>query len=182
MSGFLSAPQHLRLYGDTIHVIEDDALFGLYNLTSLELNNCGLNNMPPLHAVKSNIEILRLAWNILVNVSVDYFHGFCRLHTINLNQNKILALPNIIPLRATLKCIDFTENNIESFEPFSTNTTFPALSTLIVSYNYIGYLSSYMISCWPRLRSLDLRENLLNTLEDMSGVVRAIPLMVLYPS
>ena len=54
-------------------MIEDDAFIGLHSLTSLELPNCGLKNMPPLAPINSKLEKLNLSWNMLINISVKYF-------------------------------------------------------------------------------------------------------------
>ena len=167
------------MYGDTIYVIEDDALVGLNKLVSLDLSNCGLSIVPPISPTKGNLAFLLLSSNCLIDIPEDYFCGFTRLMSIRLDYNKLLAVPNITPLKATLAVLDVSDNQIPSFEPFLTNTTFPALRTLIVSKNTITYLSREMISCWPKLKSLRLRNNLLTNLEDLSGMIRESKMTVL---
>ena len=160
------------MFGDTIQVIEDDAFVGLKKLISLDLSFCGLNKVPPLDPLKGNLESLLLSSNYLVDIPGEYFCGFSRLMSIRLEYNKLLAVPNITPLKASLAVLDLSENQIPSFEPFLTNTTFPALRILGVSENTIRDLSRDMISCWPKLKSLHLRNNLLKNLEDLSRVIR----------
>ena len=170
MYSFISN-QRLKLFGDTIHVIEDDAFVGLKQLVSLDLSFCGLNKVPPLGPIKSNLERLLLSSNCLIDIPGDYFCGFTHLMSIRLEYHKF-AISNITPLQATLAVLDLSENQIPSFEPFLTSTTFSALRILGVSKNTIRVLSRDMISCWPKLKSLHLRNNLLKNLEDLSGVIR----------
>ena len=166
--------------GNTIHAINDYAFAGLNKLTSLTLNYCGLNYVPPLGPVKGNLEILHLSFNSLIVIPADYFCGFARLRFVSLDYNKLLAVPNITPLKATL--LELDGNQILSFGPFLTNTTFPRLRHLSVISNKITYLSRGMISCWPKLIRLYLSKNLLKSLEDLSGVTRvpSASLMVKY--
>ena len=160
------------MFGETIHIIEDDAFVGLNNLVSLDLSFCGLNKIPPLVPVKGNLENLLLSFNCLVDIPGNYFFGFSRLMSIRLDYNKLLAIPNITPIRATLAVLELSGNQISSLKPVLTSTTFPALRILAVGKNTIRYLSRDMISCWPKLMSLRLRSNLLPNLEDLSGMIR----------
>ena len=139
--------QRLKLFGDAIHVIEDDAFVGVKQLVSLDLSFCGLNKVPRLGTIKGNLERLLLSSNCLIDIPGVYFCGFTRLMSIRLEYNKLLAIPNITPLQATLAVLDLSESQIPSFEPFLTSTTFPALRILGVSKNTIRVLSRYMISC-----------------------------------
>ena len=162
----------MQFYGNTIHVIEDDAFVGLNTLTFLTLAHCGLNEAPPLDPVKDNLELLRLSSNCLVVIPADYFCGFTRLQSISFDYNKLLAVPNITPLKAKLVHLELGGNQITSFKPFLTSTIYPAMRQLGVTDNKIKYLSRNMISCWPKLISLQLSNNLLKSLEDLSGVIR----------
>ena len=128
--------------------------------------------MPPLGPVKGNLESLRLSSNCLIAIPTDYFCGFTRLKTISLDNNKFIAIPNVTPLVAQLSHLDLDGNNIPSFEPFMSRTTFPMMLQLIINNNEIKYLSRGMISYWPQLVFLNLRNNLLKTIEDLSGLIR----------
>ena len=128
--------------------------------------------MPPLGAIKGNLATLHLSSNCLIEIARYYFCGFTRLRSIRLDRNKLLAVPNMTPLKASLTILDLSGNRIPSFEPFMTNTTFPKLRNLGVSSNAITYLRRDIISCWPKLMTLHLRNNLLKNLEDLSGVIR----------
>ena len=140
-----------KFFGETIHFIEYDAFVGLKHLSSLELIFCGLNKMPPLSPVKGNFVALHLSSNCLMNIPGEYFIGFIRSMSINLDYKKLLAVPNIKPLKKTLALLNLSGNHIPSFDPYLTNTTFPALRTLGVNNNKIKYLSPDIISCWPNL-------------------------------
>ena len=164
--------KQLRLSGNTIHVIEDDAFVGLNNLITLALSYCGFNAMPSLAPVKDNSEILRLSYNYLIVIPEDYFLGFIRLMTISLDHNKLMAVPNITPLMAQLIFIQLDKNGVASFEPFLTCTTLPTMHQLNVNNNKITYLSRDIFGYWPELMILHLKNNLLKRLEDLSGLIR----------
>ena len=136
--------------------------------------------MPPLNPVKSTLETLRLGQNHLANVSADYFHDFITLRSIILSNNNFIEIPNIIPLTATLHYFNMGSNKVQSFAPFLSNTTFTEVLTLYMSSNKIRYLSRDMLRCWPKLLILYLSNNLLKSLEDLSGVIRHALLEVLY--
>ena len=140
---------------------------------TLGLSDCGLTKMPPLDSVKNNLRTLYLSFNCLIAIPADYFCGFTHLMTISLDYNKLLAVPNITPLKTQLVHLELGGNQIQSFEPFLTRTTFPQMRHLSVNSNKIRYLSRDMISFWPKLTMLHLRNNLLKSLEDLSGVIRA---------
>ena len=136
--------------------------------------------MPPLSHVKDGLRTLNLGRNLLNDVPAEYFYGFVVLSIIQIYANKLTAVPDIRPLNATLKVLDLSSNEIESLEPFLSNTIFPKLHRLDVTDNKIGYLSSGMISCWPRLLALNFGNNLLKSLEDLSVVTRRSLLKVLH--
>ena len=140
---------------------------------TLGLSDCGLTKMPPLYSVKNNLRTLYLSSNCLISIPADYFCGFTHLMTISLDYNKFLAVPNISPLKATLVHLELSGNQIPSVEPFLTFTTFPLMRELGVNNNEIKYLSRDMISYWPKLTMLHLRNNLLKSLEDLSQLIRA---------
>ena len=160
------------MYGNKIHVIEEDAFVGLKDLITLALSDCGLNEMYPLGPVKGNLKNLRLSSNCLIVIPTDYFCGFIRLRTISLENNKFLAVPNVTPLVTQLYKIELGRNNIPSFEPCLTHTTFPRMLQLKVNNNEIECLSRDMIRHCPELVRLNLRNNLLKTMEDLSGLIR----------
>ena len=132
--------------------------------------------MPPLRPLKGNLATLHLSSNCLKAIPEDYFCGFIRLSSIYFDYNKLLAVPNITPLKATLAYLKLGGNRITSFEPFLTNTTFPTLRFLIAYNNRITYLTRDMIRCWPKLINLNLRNNLLKNLEDLSLMIHEAPL------
>ena len=110
--------------------------------------------MPPLRPLKGKLATLHLSSNCLKAIPEDYFCGFIRLSSIYLDYNKLLAVPDITSLKATLAYLELGGNRITSFEPFLTNTTFPTLRFLIAYNNRITYLTRDMIRCWPKLINL----------------------------
>ena len=135
--------------------------------------------MPPLNPVNGTLETLNLGQNDLVNVSSDYFHDFITLKSVTLSNNNFIEVQNIRPLRTTLQYLYMSRNKVQSFEPFLTNITFTEVLILHMAYNKIRFLGRDMIRYWPKLLILYLNNNLLKSLEDLSGVIRLTLLEVL---
>ena len=174
-----SYPQRLRFFGKPIYVIEEDAFVGMHSLITLDLTYCQLKTMPPLNPLKGTLETLNLDQNDLVNVSSDYFHDFFTLKSVTLSYNNFIEVPNTLPLNTTLQYLYMSRNKVQSFEPSLTNVTFTEVLILHMAYNEIRYLSRDMVRCWPKLLILYLNNNLLKSLEDLSGVIRLTLLEVL---
>ena len=132
--------------------------------------------MPPLRPLKGNLTALHLSSNYLKAIPADYFCGFIRLSSTYLDYNKLLAVPNITPLKATLAHLELGRNPITSFEPFLTNTIFPILRFLIAYNNRITYLTRDMIRYWPKLINSNLRNSLLKNFENLSLMIHEAPL------
>ena len=135
--------------------------------------------MPPLGPTKHSLEQLDLSHNYLVFIERNYFVGFHRLFTLYLSLNYLSAIPDVSPLAGTLVMFDIAHNLVLSLRPFLSNDTFLELRHLAVSYNNVSELTPVMISQWPRLRSLDIDYNFLETLGDLSRITREFELKVM---
>ena len=128
--------------------------------------------MPPLDPIKSSLEYLDLKHNALMLTEPNCFFGFHRLTALDLSDNIFSAIPDISPLADTLMRLFIMDNVVASLEPFLYNFTYTELTSLVVSRNNIIELTPKMISQWPRLTYLSIEYNMLESLDDMSGIIR----------
>ena len=128
--------------------------------------------MPPLDPTKQTLEKLNLGHNDLLFIQPSYFSGFRCLETLNLNFNHLPVVPDITYLAGTLRRFDIMKNSVSSLKYFLFNVTFRALSSLSVDYNNIDEFTSGMILLCPKLRHFTIEYNLLQTLEDLTGIAR----------
>ena len=171
--------QEISMSNSPIRKFQKGAFLGLHLLRRLILYNCDIHVMPPLNPVKYTLELLSLPVNNLVYIETSYFCGFRRLETLKLSYNHLLVIPDMSPLASTLTRFDIAHNSVLSFKPFLLNATFAELGDIDVSQNNISELTPVMILQWPRLRSLDIEENLLETLSDLSRITRGFILKVM---
>ena len=128
--------------------------------------------MPPLYPIKYSLEYLDLQHNALMLTEPNYFFGFRRLTALDLSDNIFSAIPDISPLADTLMRLFIMDNVVASRETFLYNSTYTELTSLDVTHNKISEPTPKMISQWPRLAYLNIEYNMLETLEDMSGIIR----------
>ena len=98
---------------------------------------------------------------------------------LRLSHNHLLSIPDIPPLASTLASFDIAHNSVLSLKPLLLNATFVELGDIDISHNNISELTPMMIPQWPRLRSLDIEGNLLETLSDLSRITRDFFLKVM---
>ena len=135
--------------------------------------------MPPLIPIKDTLVKLDLGGNDLAFIESNYFKGFCRLITLFLSFNHLSAIPDITFLASSLKNFDISDNSLLSLKPVLSEVSYLKLARLVVSYNNISELTAFMLTRWPRLEHLAIEHNLLETLEDLSGITRVTILKVL---
>ena len=171
--------QKIIITGRPIREFAEGAFLGLYNLKRLALIHCYIKVMPPLGPTKHSLEGLDLSHNELVFIEANYFVGFHRLITLYFRFNYLSAIPDVSPLAGILFMFDIKHNLVLSLRPFLLNDTFFELKHLAVSYNNVSELTPVMISQWPRLTSLNVEYNLLETLRDLSRITREFLLEVM---
>ena len=164
--------QSIDLVGKPIRGFHNGAFRGLRSLKTLVLISCAIKHMPPLDPVKHTLKKLHLGHNDLLFIEPSYFSGFPCLKTLNLNFNHLPVVPDIKHLAGTLRRFDIMKNPVSSLKPFLWNITYKALTSLSVDHNNIEELTPRMISLCPKLRYFAIEYNYLQTLEDLTGIMR----------
>ena len=135
--------------------------------------------MPPVIPIKDTLVELDLGGNYLAFIESNYFKGFRRLTTLFLSFNHLSAIPDITFLASSLENFDISDNSLLSLKHVLSEISYPKLARLVVSHNNISELTAFMLTRWPRLGHLAIDHNLLETLEDLSGITRVTILKVL---
>ena len=171
--------QTITILGKPIHGFHSGAFLGLRVLKTLGLISCHIRDMPPLDPVKHTLEILNLRMNELVYIEANYFLGFSRLEILHFSHNCFLAIPNITPLAGILFRFNIERNSVATLKPVLLNASFTKLRYLYVAHNKVSELTPMMIRQWPRLGLLEIENNLLETLGDLSCITREFVLEVM---
>ena len=164
--------QSIHLVGKPILGFHNGAFCGLRSLKTLVLISCAIKHMPPLDPVKHTLTKLNLGHNDLIFIEPNYFSGFPCLKTLNLNFNHLPVVPDITHLAGTLRRFDIMKNSVSSLKPFLWNVTYNTLTSLRVDHNNIEELTPRMILSCSKLRYFAIEYNHLQTLGDLTGIVR----------
>ena len=140
-------------------------------MKTLRLKCCSIKQMPPLDPVKGNLEVLRLRYNSLTFIPWDYFQGFTRLKEVDLTSNEIYTLLGLNQIAETLAILAIENNQLTSVGLSSMNVTFSRLYRLNVGKNNITTLSWEILRHFRWLYFFYVNENLLETVDDLSGVM-----------
>ena len=126
-----------------------------------------------MRAVFLRIRLSRLSYNtkLVVNVPADRLQHLEHIRTLNLNENMISFVHkdafatlkslhdlSLMPLRATLKRLDLTDNMITRLDAF-TFANFTKLNQLMLRYNLISFVHPVAFANCGRLEKLDMSLN-----------------------
>ncbi|XP_072028796.1 uncharacterized protein [Amphiura filiformis] len=150
--------RELYLNSAELQIIQPHAFDDLRTLQNLYLSDNKLNSLPPnLLQNLENLEVLTLANNKLNTLDDNIFQGLIRLQYLDLKQNGLTALPNGL------------------------FNGMPILSRLTLSYNSIHIIEKGAIDFnqLSRLDTLDIRNNSITTLRNVSKNLPSIPKLYL---
>ena len=123
--------------------------------------NAGLMSVPPVTPVKSTLEELVLINNNISTVPPRYFSSFKKLKHLSMRSNSLCLIPDISPLHNTIINLDLGRNNIASISGGVIKTVYPLLKFLTLEKNALNKFDSNVMSFWPLLSVLNLRDNLI---------------------
>ena len=144
------------------------AFDGIYALRYLSIVRTGLGTMPPLSPVKSTLQTLGLAYNIISQVPQDFFNDFVCLNTLDMRGNILHQIPNVTPLQFSLTSLYLNQNSIDTIQGVLTRNQFPLLQYIQLISNNISRFDLNMVSSWPVLESLSLHDNHISVLPVIS--------------
>lgn len=141
---------------------------GLYRLTTLDLSANKLTKIEPaIFKDLKNIETIKLNDNHLRHVEDKTFMGLTKLHSLTLSSNRLLSVrPNVFSGLQGLKLLSIDFNRISKFDQ-RTFLHCPKIEELFLNGNKLDKIPSGL-GDMPGLRSLDLGENQIKTLDNDS--------------
>ena len=151
--------QELRLASCAIHFINDSALLGLKNVTSLSLSHNPISSIMLANAFhglgnQSLLAFLDLSGNSLRQVTVDLLQPFTKLQVLDLSNCSIENIDsNGFPFLPSLHSLELQDNHISHLHNLS---NLSRLKRLNLQSNLIRVIQ---ISYLPNLQFLDLSFN-----------------------
>ena len=136
------------------------------------MNRNLLSSIPDLVPVKDTLRLLSLSFNVMTQLSKNYFRNFTRLDTIHLSCNNLTELPRFTWLEKSMQLIQIQHNSIQSLYAVTADGFYERLSYLDASYNRVQYLNISHLEKFPKLRQLQLQGNRLTTLGDYRAYVQ----------
>ena len=149
-----------------LQYVEPGTFCGLSQLEKLDMRFNKLNKVPELAPVKLTLVNLFLSHNHLSRFPNDYFHGFVKLRSLNIDNNHLEAVPILGWLTKTLQILSLRENNITSVEGIVTQMRFRKLHAINLEKNKINVFDVKILSTMPKLTYIYLHKNLITHIEN----------------
>ena len=159
--------QELSLAWMGFKYIEVGAFCGAREISTLILDSNKLISPPQLCSLKCCLVDLQISNNRISRLSKHFFHGFKKLKEVNLNNNDIIALPDLHWIQYSLSVIKANQNKIESLAAFDISGIYSRLHYVAVLGNYIRYFNVTLLRHIPKLYYLNLYENNLTHIGDL---------------
>jgi Leucine-rich repeat (LRR) protein/serine/threonine protein phosphatase PrpC len=155
----LSGLMTLRVLGNNISSLPPS--FGrLSNLTCLDLGKNEFTQIQPLIGELQQLQELHLHWNKLSSLP-DEIGRLSKLRTLNLYINNIKTLPDL-SLLTNMTQLDLGQNKMTELP--LTISLLSSLTILNLSGNYLEEIPSEVLAPLVKLRTFDVRCNLLKSL------------------
>ena len=121
---------------------------------------------PEVSPLKTSLEVLNLSANKISSIDKEYFDGFQRLHTVELNNNQLKSVPCLSSLRSSLQVLKLTNNVIQNLDGLSAPGAFVLLKQIYISSNRIASFNVSLFMNMPNLTVIALNKNKLKTMSD----------------
>lgn len=160
-----------------------EAVLTIHTMKTLDLSSNSLKALPPEFSAFACLKVLKLQQNKLCEVPSNCFTHMTKLTTVALGNNQLDCIPNMPPsvkslsfagnrlqnlvlepvtaCAGTLRILDLSGNQMVALTPEI--TIFTSLEELILDDNSLCMIPDEISQC-PKLRSLSLRRNELQTL------------------
>ena len=165
--------QHLTILDLSRNKLETPSLDIISHLQGLRELRLAGNRLQDISTLQWSslpaLEVLDLSKNTISTIS-DAIGELTSLHTLILNGNKLSSIPEGIFCRMHLRELQVARNSLKgTLIPISCQRL-ECLRTLDVSYNAITSVSDASALALPSLIALDVSENRLKALPNLSGV------------
>jgi Leucine-rich repeat (LRR) protein len=149
----------LSLINTTASYIPHQALSALTNITTLEIENCGLREIPPTIALLTNIQQIRLPKNHLRSMPQDIaLKKMSKLKHLDLSHNKIKDITDLPDISSrSVGTMDFSYNEID-YVPPEISQFYYELYYLYLNDNKLAYIPTDIFRL-QYLKKADLQRN-----------------------
>ncbi|XP_049739694.1 leucine-rich repeats and immunoglobulin-like domains protein 3 isoform X2 [Elephas maximus indicus] len=147
----------LDLSHNRLSFIKAGSMSHLQNLREIKLNNNELETIPNLGPVSTNITLLSLAGNRIIETVPEHLKQFQSLETLDLSGNNISALKVAFP-SLQLKYLYINSNRVTSMEPGCFDNLANTLLVLKLNRNRLSTIPPKMFKL-PQLQHLQLDHN-----------------------
>uniref|UniRef100_A0A8C5V511 Leucine rich repeats and immunoglobulin like domains 3 n=1 Tax=Microcebus murinus TaxID=30608 RepID=A0A8C5V511_MICMU len=138
----------------------------LQSLREVKLNNNELETIPNLGPVSTNITLLSLAGNRIVEIVPEHLKEFQSLETLDLSSNNISELKTAFP-SLQLKYLYINSNRVTSVEPGYFDNLANTLLVLKLNRNRISAIPPKMFKL-PQLQHLELNRNKIKNVDGLT--------------
>ena len=147
-----------------VHIL---AFRGLSSLKKLKIHSVSIAEPPNLMFVKHTLEYLYIRLTQINKIPHLYFMGCGKIKMFDISYNHITTILDLSHVATTIEEIITSNNNIMDLN-ISSNLSFPQLWRIIASRNNISAVNWGMLAQMPVLQHLDLSENRLHQLPDIT--------------
>ncbi|XP_007948257.1 leucine-rich repeats and immunoglobulin-like domains protein 3 [Orycteropus afer afer] len=156
----------LDLSHNRLSFIKASSVSHLQNLREMKLNNNELETIPNLGSVSTNITLLSLAGNRIVDIVPEHLKQFQSLETLDLSNNNISALKTAFP-SLQLKYLYINSNRVMSMEPGCFDNLANTLLVLKLNRNRLSAIPPKMFKL-PQLQHLELNRNKIKNVDGLT--------------
>lgn len=156
----------LDLSHNRLSFIKASSMSHLQSLREVKLNNNELETIPNLGPVSTNISLLSLAGNKIVEILPEHLKQFESLETLDLSSNIISELKTALP-PLHLKYLYINSNRVTSMEPGYFDNLANTLLVLKLNRNRISALPPKMFKL-PQLQHLELNRNKIKNVDGLT--------------
>nr|XP_012632611.1 leucine-rich repeats and immunoglobulin-like domains protein 3 isoform X2 [Microcebus murinus] len=146
--------------------IKASSMSHLQSLREVKLNNNELETIPNLGPVSTNITLLSLAGNRIVEIVPEHLKEFQSLETLDLSSNNISELKTAFP-SLQLKYLYINSNRVTSVEPGYFDNLANTLLVLKLNRNRISAIPPKMFKL-PQLQHLELNRNKIKNVDGLT--------------
>ena len=110
-----------------------------------------LTSLPHLCSLKCCLVNLHIVNNNITRLDKHFFKGYKKLQVVDMNNNNLLALPDLHCVQYSLKTMKAGDNKIQSLDTLETSGIYTRLRYVAVSSNNIRNFNVFLLRHMPKL-------------------------------